>query len=120
MCDANNVDYFEDVFAMMKENLSKLNTENAESENVGNYLKRLIEQLKNPNEKIREHVAQLVFLCKNIVANWCIKPNDIEHLSLILIASNDVYRQTENNLHELTEELGIFVNSEVSILDFIT
>lgn len=113
MCDANNVDYFDDVFELMKGILRKLNEENAESANVGKYVKRLIEQLRNPNEIIREHVAQLLHLCTNIISNSCVKSNDIQYLALILIASKDVFRQTDNNLHELIDKLGISVKDEV-------
>lgn len=113
LCDSNNVDYFDDVFELLKGILIKLNAENSESENVGNYLKRLIEQLKNSNEIIREHVAQLLLECSSIVTNACLKTNDIYYLTLILIATKDVYRQTDNNLHELTDELKIEVKDEM-------
>ncbi|KAI6171348.1 TOG domain-containing protein [Aphelenchoides bicaudatus] len=113
MCDANNVAYFDDVFELMKGILQKLNDENCASENVGKYVRHLITQLRNPNEVIREHVAQLLMFCKDIISNACIKSNDIPHLSIISIASKDVYRQTENKLHELTEELGIVLKPEM-------
>src|SRR5690349_13046679 len=107
MCDENNVAYFDDVFELMKGILQKLNEENCASENVGTYVCHLITQLRNPNEIIREHVAQLLMFCKDIILNACVKKNDVPHLSIISIATKDVYRQTDNKLHELAEELSI-------------
>lgn len=113
MCDPSNVDYFDDIFQLMQGILRKLNEENSASEHVGNYVKRLINQLRNTNEIIREHVAKLLMLCKGIIENSCVKVDDIPHLTVIVIATKDVYRKADNTLHELIEELGIVVKPEV-------
>jgi hypothetical protein len=114
MCDANNIDYFDDIFELMKGILIKLDEENANSYNVGNYVKRLIEQLRNTNDVIAEHVAKLLMYCKNIITNSCVKVNDVPYLTILLIATKDVYRQSKNDLAELAEEIGIVIKDDVS------
>ncbi|KAI6240148.1 hypothetical protein M3Y99_00501900 [Aphelenchoides fujianensis] len=116
LCNSNNLDYFEDVFELLKTILKKLNEENAESENVGNYVKMMIDQLRNPNEYVREHIGILLVICQTIIEESCIKRKDVRHLALLAVSSNEqseVHRNAGYGPKMVCEKLEIQIEPEM-------
>ncbi|KAI6215267.1 hypothetical protein M3Y94_00365800 [Aphelenchoides besseyi] len=116
LCNSNNLDYFEDVFELLKAILKKLDEENSTSENVGNYVKMMISQLRNPNEYVREHIGILLVVCQTIIEESCIKQKDLYHLSLLVISSNEqseTHRQVGYGTRIICEKLDISPRPEM-------
>ncbi|KAI6201623.1 TOG domain-containing protein [Aphelenchoides besseyi] len=116
LCNNNNLEYFEDVFELLKAILKKLDEENSKSENVGNYVKMMISQLRNPNEYVREHIGILLMVCQTIIAESCVKQKDLYHLSLLVISSNEqskTHRQVGYGSRIICEKLDISPQPEM-------
>ena len=117
LCDPDRADHFEDIFELLKLILRRLNAENAESKSVGIFLKAMVDQLRHPNEYVREHVGRLLLECTNIIEYCCIQKQDFATLTRLLVSSKEGAGSRRATAQiSICEQLNVQEQPEVSFI----
>lgn len=108
------MDYFGDIFNLLKDSLKEFNDNSRASPEAAKFVVALIDQLRHPNEYVREHIALLLAISKNIVYDNFISKKIHEQIAVLLISSKESHEATAQVMQYLCQELKIYVTKEVS------